>query len=47
LLTGLLLLAPTAAYAHAGVSTTSAFSHGFAHPIGGTDHVLAMVAVDL
>jgi urease accessory protein len=47
LLTGLLLLASTAAYSHTGVSTTSGFSHGFAHPIGGIDHVLAMVAVGL
>ena len=47
LLTGLLLLASSAAYAHTGVGTTSGFAHGFAHPIGGIDHVLAMVAVGL
>jgi urease accessory protein len=47
LFTGLLLVASTAAYAHTGVGTTSGFAHGFAHPIGGIDHVLAMVAVGL
>jgi urease accessory protein len=47
LFTGLLLLASSAAYAHTGVGTTSGFAHGFAHPIGGIDHVLAMVAVGL
>jgi urease accessory protein len=47
LLTGLLLLASSAAYAHTGVGTTSGFTHGFVHPIGGIDHVLAMVAVGL
>jgi urease accessory protein len=47
LFTGLLLLASTAAFAHTGVGTTSGFAHGFAHPIGGIDHVLAMVAVGL
>ena len=47
LLTGLLLLASTAAYAHTGIGTTSGFAHGLAHPIGGIDHVLAMVAVGL
>jgi urease accessory protein len=47
LVTGLLLVASTAAYAHTGIGTTSGFAHGFAHPIGGIDHVLAMVAVGL
>jgi urease accessory protein len=47
LVTGLLLVASTAAYAHTGVGTTSGFTHGFVHPIGGIDHVLAMVAVGL
>lgn len=40
-----LILAPTAALAHTGVGDTSGFVHGFMHPIGGLDHVLAMVAV--
>lgn len=38
---------PTAAFAHVGAGDTHGFSHGFAHPIGGMDHVLAMVAVGL
>lgn len=42
-----LALAPTTALAHAGVGDTSGFAHGFAHPIGGLDHILAMVAVGL
>jgi urease accessory protein len=42
-----LLLAATPAHAHTGIGDAFAFGHGFAHPIGGTDHVLAMVAVGL
>lgn len=38
---------PTAAFAHTGVGDTNGFAHGFMHPIGGLDHVLAMVAVGL
>jgi urease accessory protein len=45
--TGLLLLASTAAHSHTGVGTTSGFVHGFAHPIDGIDHVLAMIAIGL
>ena len=33
--------------AHTGAGATSGFVHGFAHPVGGIDHVLAMVAVGL
>lgn len=40
-------LAPAAAWAHTGVGATVGFAHGFMHPIGGLDHVLAMVAVGL
>ena len=36
-----------AALAHSGAGVTSSFTHGFVHPIGGLDHVLAMVAVGL
>ena len=39
------VLAPGAALAHTGVGDTGGFVHGFAHPIGGLDHVLAMVLV--
>ena len=38
---------PTAAFAHTGVGAANGFAHGFMHPIGGLDHVLAMVAVGL
>ena len=43
----LLALIPTAAFAHTGVGDTAGFFHGFEHPIGGFDHVLAMVAVGI
>lgn len=38
-------LLPTAALAHPGVGPAVGFSHGFLHPLGGVDHILAMVAV--
>ena len=41
------LLASTAAQAHVGVGDTHGFAHGFAHPVSGIDHVLAMIAVGL
>ncbi|PZQ87244.1 MAG: urease accessory protein [Leifsonia xyli] len=40
-------LLPQAALAHTGVGDTNGFAHGFMHPIGGVDHVLAMVAVGI
>lgn len=43
----LLTLAATAAQAHTGIGVAGGFGHGFAHPFGGIDHVLAMVAVGL
>lgn len=48
--TGIILalcLLPGAALAHTGVTDPSGLAHGFAHPLGGIDHVLAMVAVGL
>ncbi len=33
--------------AHTGAGSVSGFSAGFGHPIGGADHILAMVAVGL
>ena len=36
---------PSAAFAHTGVGDAHGFLHGFGHPVGGIDHVLAMVAV--
>jgi len=40
-------LAPAAALAHAGHGDHSGFVHGFLHPIGGLDHILAMVTVGI
>lgn len=45
LLALLLIAVPTAAFAHTGHGDTAGFIHGFLHPVGGLDHVLAMVAV--
>ena len=46
-----LLLASTllgpGAEAHTGVGTAAGLSHGFLHPVGGLDHILAMVGVGL
>jgi urease accessory protein len=42
-----LCLAPTTAFAHVGVASTSGFVHGFAHPISGLDHQLAMILVGI
>jgi urease accessory protein len=41
------LATPTLAFAHAGIGDAHGLTHGFMHPIGGLDHVLAMVAVGL
>jgi urease accessory protein len=38
---------PTIASAHPGHDGTPGFIHGFLHPLGGLDHILAMVAVGL
>jgi urease accessory protein len=35
------------ALAHTGVGSTTSFSAGVAHPLGGLDHITAMVAVGL
>src|SRR4051794_40310489 len=43
----LLMLVAGAAQAHTGIGDPAGFGHGFAHPLGGIDHVLAMVAVGL
>lgn len=47
LATAALTLAATPALAHTGAGAVSGFSAGFGHPIGGLDHVLAMVAVGI
>ena len=42
-----LCLIGSPALAHIGLGQTETFSTGFLHPLGGIDHVLAMVAVGL
>src|SRR3954471_9990279 len=42
-----LAFAATSAQAHTGIGVAGGFGHGFAHPIGGLDHVLAMIAAGL
>ncbi|RYE82362.1 MAG: HupE/UreJ family protein, partial [Hyphomicrobiales bacterium] len=44
-LAALLVAVPSAALAHTGAGLEHDLSHGFLHPLGGLDHVLAMVAV--
>ena len=43
----LLISVASAAQAHTGVGNTAGFAHGFAHPLGGIDHILVIVAVGL
>jgi urease accessory protein len=38
---------PSIASAHTGVGDATGFWHGLEHPIGGLDHILAMIAVGL
>jgi urease accessory protein len=40
-----LMLAPATAFAHTGLDHAHGFAQGLAHPLGGFDHILAMVAV--
>ncbi len=40
-------IAASPASAHVGIGETSAFAAGVTHPLGGYDHLLAMVAVGL
>jgi urease accessory protein len=42
-----LVAAATPAFAHTGVGTTVGIADGFFHPLGGVDHILAMVGVGL
>jgi urease accessory protein len=46
-LLALLALLPAAALAHEGHAAGSGFAYGFLHPLGGLDHILAMLAVGL
>jgi urease accessory protein len=45
--TAAVLLIPTAAFAHTGHGDGHGLVHGIAHPLGGLDHILAMVTVGL
>ena len=40
-------LAPEIAMAHTGQGQVSSFFHGFGHPLGGPDHMLAMLTIGL
>jgi urease accessory protein len=42
-----LALTPTLSFAHTGIGHGAGFFHGLEHPIGGLDHVLAMIAVGI
>lgn len=42
-----LTLLPGLALAHTGHGDAAGFAHGFMHPLGGLDHLLAMVTVGL
>ena len=46
-LTIALSLLATPAFAHADIGAGSSFMSGFTHPLGGADHLLAMVTVGL
>lgn len=42
-----ILLVPSLAHAHIGGGSTSGFGAGLNHPLGGLDHILAMIAVGI
>lgn len=44
---GAMFLLPASVLAHTGAGTGAGFASGFGHPVGGVDHLLAMVAVGL
>jgi urease accessory protein len=46
-LAAVLMLAPTTAFAHTGAGYAHGFADGLAHPLGGLDHILAMVTVGI
>jgi urease accessory protein len=46
-LAAILILAPSTAFAHTGPGYAHGFADGFAHPLGGLDHILAMVTVGI
>ena len=42
-----ILLAATPAFAHTGATAATGLGTGFGHPMGGADHLLAMIAVGI
>ncbi|MFQ5354082.1 MAG: HupE/UreJ family protein [Thermodesulfobacteriota bacterium] len=46
-LSAIIFFLPVSAYAHTGLGHGSGFLSGFIHPVGGFDHLLAMVAVGI
>lgn len=42
-----IMLMPGAVFAHTGHGEVAGFAYGFMHPLGGLDHLLAMVAIGL
>lgn len=46
-LAAVLVLVPTTAFAHTGAGYAHGFADGFAHPLDGLDHILAMVTVGI
>ena len=47
LITAALTLIPAAAFAHTGAGEVHGLVWGFVHPLGGLDHILAMVTVGI
>src|ERR1700736_5283684 len=47
ILAAVLMLAPATAFAHTGAGYAHGFADGFAHPLDGLDHMLAMVPVGI
>lgn len=43
----ILVLSPSAAFAHTGLGDTGGLWNGLAHPLGGLDHLCAMIGVGL
>lgn len=42
-----ILMLPLSVNAHTGLGSHNSWMHGFFHPLGGVDHILAMVAVGI
>ncbi|HBO84932.1 MAG: urease accessory protein UreJ [Deltaproteobacteria bacterium GWC2_42_11] len=42
-----IIFMPSLVYAHTSVGHTAGFTYGLSHPLGGIDHILAMLAVGI